>query len=69
MANPTGVRKSFTHGEIGLAIALSVLALFSLIVAGKAHSSAYSFHAILFAAVSAYPEIDDDIEVDLNPAE
>ncbi|MCB1494422.1 MAG: cytochrome-c oxidase, cbb3-type subunit I [Bauldia sp.] len=54
MANPTGVRKSFTHGEIGLAIALSVLALFSLIVAGKAHSSAYSFHAILFAAVSAY---------------
>jgi cytochrome c oxidase cbb3-type subunit 1 len=54
MANPINVRKSFTHGEIGLAIALTVLALFSLVVAGKAHSSAYSFHAILFAAVSAY---------------
>ncbi|MCB1486295.1 MAG: cbb3-type cytochrome c oxidase subunit I, partial [Bauldia sp.] len=54
MANPTNVRKSFTHGEIGLAIALTILALFSLIVAGKAHSSAYSFHAMLFALVSGY---------------
>ena len=38
MANPTNVRKSFTHGEIGLAIALTILALFSLIVAGNVRS-------------------------------
>ncbi|WP_421725233.1 cytochrome-c oxidase, cbb3-type subunit I [Bauldia sp.] len=54
MADPTVTRKSFTHGEIGVAIALTVLSLFSLIVAGKAHSAAYSFHALLFAAASAY---------------
>ncbi len=54
MADPTITRKSFTHGEFGVAIALTVLALFSLVVAGKAHSTAYSFHALLFAAASAY---------------
>ncbi|MEO9657032.1 cytochrome-c oxidase, cbb3-type subunit I [Qipengyuania citrea] len=54
MANPTIDRKSFTHGEFGVAIALTVLAVFSLVVAGKAHSTAYSFHAVLFAAASAY---------------
>jgi len=54
MADPTITRKSFTHGEFGVAIALTVLALFSLIVAGKAHSTAYSFHALLFASASAY---------------
>ncbi len=54
MANPTIARKSFTHGEFGLAIALTILALFSLVVAGRAHSTAYSFHALLFAAASAY---------------
>ena len=43
-----------THGELGLAIALTIFSLFSLIVAGKAHSSAYSFHAILFAVASAW---------------
>ena len=54
MADPTITRKSFTHGEFGVAIALTVLALFSLVVAGKAHSTAYSFHALLFAAASAF---------------
>ena len=54
MAGTPTVRKSMTHGELGLAIALTIFSLFSLIVAGKAHSSAYSFHAILFAVASAW---------------
>ena len=46
-----------TFGEVGVAAALSLLALFSLVVAGKAYTTAYSFHALLFAAASASPSL------------
>ncbi len=51
-AVPATNGKSMTFGELGLAIALGVLALFSLVVAGKAYTGAYAFHALLFAAAS-----------------
>ena len=46
--------KSLTTGEFGTAIALSLLALVSLVIAGKAYTSAYAFHALLFAAASGF---------------
>ena len=52
MAAASTSRKSMTHGELGLAFVLAAFAVFSLIVAGKARTSAYSFHAILFALAS-----------------
>ncbi len=52
MAQPISVKKTFTNGEAGLIIVFTVLALVSLVVAGKAWTSAYSFHALLFAAGS-----------------
>ncbi len=53
VAQPISVRKSFTVGEAGLAIFFTVLAFASLVVAGKAWTTAYSFHAMLFAIGSA----------------
>jgi cytochrome c oxidase cbb3-type subunit 1 len=45
--------KRMTFGEGGSAVALAALALFSIVVAAGAHTSAYAFHAYLFAAASA----------------
>ncbi|MHA1547701.1 MAG: cytochrome-c oxidase, cbb3-type subunit I [Alphaproteobacteria bacterium] len=42
-----------TIGEAGVAASLTVLAMVSLIIAGKADDTAYSFHAFLFAVASA----------------
>ena len=41
-----------TFGEGGLAIALTVLAFASIVIAAKAYTPAYAFHAYLFAAAS-----------------
>jgi len=49
MTVATTERKSLTVGEIGLGVVLSAAAVLALVIAGKAESSAYSFHAILFA--------------------
>ena len=46
--------KSLTMGELGLAIALTLLALLSLVIAGKAYTGGYAFHALLFAAASGF---------------
>ncbi len=54
MAHTIPVKKTFTNGEAGLIIVFTVLALVSLVVAGKAWTSAYSFHALIFAAASAF---------------
>ena len=54
MAVPLTNGKSLTMGELGLSIALTLLALASLIIAGKAYTSAYAFHALLFAAASGF---------------
>ncbi|MEK6216263.1 MAG: cbb3-type cytochrome c oxidase subunit I, partial [Boseongicola sp.] len=43
-----------SFGEAGTVGALSILALLALIVAGKATTTAYSFHALLFAVASAF---------------
>ena len=53
VAQPISVRKTFTNGEAGLTIFFTALALASLVVAGKAWTTAYSFHALLFAIGSA----------------
>ena len=44
--------KRMTFGESGTAAALAVLAIASLVVAGKATDPGYSFHALLFAIAS-----------------
>jgi len=54
MAVPSTNGKSMTSGEFGLSIALTLLALASLVIAGKAYTSAYAFHALLFAAASGF---------------
>ena len=41
-----------TLGEGGLAAAMTALAFFSIVVAAKAYTPAYAFHAYLFAAAS-----------------
>jgi cytochrome c oxidase cbb3-type subunit 1 len=46
--------KSLTMGELGLSIALTLLALLSLVIAGKAYTGGYAFHALLFAAASGF---------------
>jgi cytochrome c oxidase cbb3-type subunit I len=45
-------RKSLTIGEFGLLVVFSILAICALIIAGKAYTGAYSFHALLFAIAS-----------------
>ena len=53
VAVPTNT-KSLTMGELGLSIALTLLALLSLMIAGKAYTGGYAFHALLFAAASGF---------------
>ena len=45
-------RKSMHGGETGLLLAMAVLFLLSLLIAGKAYTSEFRFHALLFAAAS-----------------
>src|SRR5579864_8732550 len=45
--------KSMTIGEGGAALAFAILALLSLVIAAKAYTPEYAFHAFLFAAASA----------------
>src|SRR5215216_5096906 len=52
MAQAVISRKSMTFGEAGLAIVFAQLAFLSLIIAGKAYTPEYAFHAYLFAAAS-----------------
>ena len=47
-----GIQKKMTWGEGGLALAMVALAVLSLLVAAKAYTTAYAFHAYLFAAAS-----------------
>ena len=53
MANATvAPQKTMTLGEGGIALAFIALAFLSIVVAAKAYTSAYAFHAYLFCAVS-----------------
>jgi len=54
LAHPSGgsTGKSLTMGEIGTAIALLALAALSLLVAAKAHTPEFGFHAALFVVAS-----------------
>jgi cytochrome c oxidase cbb3-type subunit 1 len=53
MANATiAPRKTMTLGEGGLALFFTGLAILSIIVAAKAYTAAYAFHAYLFCAAS-----------------
>jgi len=52
MANALAPQKTMTLGEGGLAITFVALALLSLVVAAKAYTPEYAFHAYLFAAAS-----------------
>src|SRR5262249_1963763 len=53
MAQSIVSRKSMTFGEAGCMLAFSALAFFSIIVAAKAYTPEYAFHAYLFAPASA----------------
>ncbi|MFG1427461.1 cytochrome-c oxidase, cbb3-type subunit I [Roseixanthobacter glucoisosaccharinicivorans] len=48
----TPTTKSMTFGEVGLLVVFSFFAFFAVVVAAKAHTSAYAFHAFVFAAAS-----------------
>jgi cytochrome c oxidase cbb3-type subunit 1 len=52
MANAAASQKSMTLGEGGSALAFAALALLSIVVAAKAYTPEYSFHAYLFSAAS-----------------
>jgi hypothetical protein len=52
-AAQTSHSKSMTIGEGGTALALTALAFVALIVAAKAYTPEYAFHAYLFTAASA----------------
>ena len=45
--------KYMTLGEGGVAAALTLLAFVSIVIAAKAYTPEYAFHAYLFAAASA----------------
>jgi cytochrome c oxidase cbb3-type subunit 1 len=45
--------KSMTGGELGLGIVMIGLSLLTLVIAAKAHTAAYGFHAGLFSVASA----------------
>jgi cytochrome c oxidase cbb3-type subunit 1 len=47
-----GTRKRMSFGEGGSALAFSVLAFLSIVIAAKAYTAEYAFHAYLFAAAS-----------------
>jgi cytochrome c oxidase cbb3-type subunit 1 len=48
------IPKSMNFGEVGSAAAFLILALLSVTVAGLSNDAGYSFHAVLFAAGSAW---------------
>jgi len=50
MANAVPPEKTMTIGEGGTAFALTLLALLSIVVAAKAYTPEYAFHAYLFVA-------------------
>ena len=52
MANALDHRKLMTIGEGGSALAFAALAMFSIVVAAKAFTPEFAFHAYLFAAAS-----------------
>src|SRR5471032_1389989 len=52
MANALSPQKTMTLSEGGLAIFLAGLALLSIVVAAKAYTPEYAFHAYLFTAAS-----------------
>src|SRR5512141_1060746 len=53
MANALAPQKTMTLGEGGLAIVFAMLASLSIVIAAKAYTPEYAFHAYLFAAASA----------------
>src|ERR1700729_962033 len=52
MAQSYAQTKYMTFGEGGTAAAFGILAIFSIVIAAKAHTPEYAFHAYLFAAGS-----------------
>ena len=52
MAQAVSPSKGMTFGEMGSALAFAALALLSIIIAAKAYTPEYAFHAYLFAAAS-----------------
>jgi cytochrome c oxidase cbb3-type subunit I len=52
MTDIAAARTSLNLGEFALLIVFTLMAIGALVVAGKAHTSAYAFHAILFAIAS-----------------
>jgi cytochrome c oxidase cbb3-type subunit 1 len=52
MAQSTVTQKTMTFGEGGSALAFAALAILSIVVAAKAYTPEYAFHAYLFAAAS-----------------
>jgi len=52
MANALAPQKTMTLGEGGLALAMAALALLSIVVAAKAYTPEFAFHAYLFTAAS-----------------
>ena len=52
MAHAAAPSKGMTFGEAGSALAFAGLALLSIIIAAKAYTPEYAFHAYLFAAAS-----------------
>jgi cytochrome c oxidase cbb3-type subunit 1 len=52
MANALAFQKTMTLGEGGLALAMAALALLSIVVAAKAYTPEFAFHAYLFTAAS-----------------
>ena len=53
MAQAKSASKYMTLGEGGTAMVLIALTFLSIIVAARAHTPEYAFHAYLFAAASA----------------
>ncbi len=53
MANALAPQKNMTIGEGGLSLALVGLAILSIVIAAKAYTPEYAFHAYLFTAAMA----------------
>ena len=52
MANALAPQKTMTLGEGGLALVFAALAVLSIVIAAKAYTPEYAFHAYLFTAGS-----------------
>ena len=52
MANALAPQKNMTIGEGGLSLTLIGLAILSIVIAAKAYTPEYAFHAYLFTAAS-----------------